>query len=301
LKALPTIRHSVARTFASDLILATLILFGLASCRSEPTSTDTRISFGTSIRVIELILNEITGEVGRVHTLISDSQSPHAFHPKPSDVERLARSSVLFLASPDLDGWAAELVDSEPVYLSELMQADDWLIENSSRNPHFWTDPVIVAHLLRPLTDILCSIDKANCLNFEQNASRFSQDLEELDSRIRSLLDPLAETCMVATQPFFNYFLARYGIDLAGTLETVPGHEPTASQIVKTLDLVSSRGCIGIVAQTRLPASSARLFAGESGLSIAYLDPVGSKNHSTYGELILRNSEILLRLAFKMP
>ncbi len=276
-------------------------MVSLSSCRSDSTSSGTRATFGTSIRAIELILNEITGEAGRVYTLISDAQSPHTFHPRPSDVKRLARSSTLFLAGPDLDGWAEQLVDSEPVYLSELMKADDWLVENSSKNPHFWTDPVIVSHLLHPLTDILCSIEKVNCEEYEQNMNRFSQDLEQLDARIRSRLDPLRDACVVTTQPFFNYFLARYGIDVAGTLEMVPGHEPTASQIVQTLKSVRSRGCIGIIAQTRLPDTSARLFAGETGLPVVYLDPVGSESHTSYSELILQNSEELLRLAVDTP
>lgn len=283
------------------IILATLLTVSLSSCRSDSTSTNARATFATSIRVIELILNEITGEVGRVHTLISDGQSPHAFQPTPSDVERLARSSTLFLASPDLDGWADMLVESETTYLSKLMNTDDWLVENSSNNPHFWTDPVIVAHLLHPLTDILCSFDKANCEEFQQNAGRFSQDLEQLDSRIRSLLQPLRNECVVSTQPFFNYFLARYEIILAGTLEKVPGQAPTAKQILQTLESVRSRGCLGIIAQMRLSDLSAELFASETGLPIVYLDPVGSRSHTSYSELILENSEKLLRLAVDVP
>jgi len=283
-------RWSVLTAIGLAVILISIAQLNCASPDSEQTKS---IRVGTSLRVFELILNEIIGEPNQVLALVGDNQSPHAFHPKPSDAVRMHQARMVILGAPELDGWVSEMSDLNPIYLADHLSQNDWIYSDEVRNPHFWVDPVIVSKLCEPIANELCKNEPSRCNDFLQNARRFQEKLESLDEKLRAITHDLSGFSVYTTQPFFDYFLRRYRIKSAGSLEPIPGQEPPPSRIVRMLknELESPSG--GIVAQVRLPDITARLFQSESGLPIVYLDPIGDSSTDSYSSLLIQNAHLL--------
>ena len=279
-------------SFAFGLLFV-LVSAVLLNCNSRNTEQSGSIRVGTSLRVFELILNEIIGEPNQVLALVGDNQSPHAFHPKPSDAVEMHRANVIILGAPELDGWVSEMSELEPSYLADHLDQNDWIYMDGVRNPHFWVDPLIVKKLCEPVAEKLCKIEPQRCNEFVQNAVRFRAKLESLDNRLRAIMDEIVGARVYTTQPFFDYFLRRYGVESAGSLEPIPGHEPPPSRIVSMLRSESESPSAGIIAQFRLPDVTARLFQTESGLPIVYLDPIGDSSTDSYSNLLIQNAKQL--------
>lgn len=276
----------------SAFILSVLLVCG---CTTEnPTREKARIS--TSLPVFASILDEIVGSDGPVHVLLKDGQSPHGYRPKPSDVRGTADSQILVLGDPDLDGWAEAFGGKETVYLSSLVGDDQWLVTEGVRNPHFWTDPVLIRDIAPAIATSLCGEDTDRCREYRENVVRFQADLDTLDARLSHDLSPLSNAVVVSSQPFMDYFLRRYSIKTIGSLEPIPGKEPTPARLVDLLQTAYDRDCIGILAQKKLPDVSARLFATESGLPIIYLDPVGPHDGHSYVSHIHESAQTILHL-----
>ncbi|GMQ82768.1 MAG: metal ABC transporter substrate-binding protein [Rhodothermia bacterium] len=278
-----------AVSFAFELLLV-LVSAAQLSCNSRNTVQSGSVRVGTSLRVFELILNEIIGEPNQVVALVGDKQSPHAFHPRPSDAIEMHRANVIILGAPELDGWVSDMSELDPIYLADHLDPDDWIYKDGIRNPHFWVDPLIVKKLSEPLAEELCKIEPIRCDDFVRNAARFSAELGSLDERLRTIMDEFLGARVYTTQPFFDYFLRRYGVESAGSLEPIPGHEPPPSRIVRMLNSESESSSAGIIAQVRLPDVVARLFQAESGLPLVYLDPIGESSTDSYSTLLFQNA-----------
>lgn len=273
-------------------ILSFLLVCGCAA--ENPSRRAARIS--TTLPIFASILDVIVGSDGPVHVLLTDSRSPHDYSPRPSDVRGTADSQILVLGDPDLDGWAEAFGSRETVYLSSLMSDDQWLITDGVRNPHFWTDPALIRDIAPAIATALCGEDKKRCTEYRENVARFQVDLDTLNARLSNELRLLSNSVVVSSQPFMDYFLRRYNIKTIGSLEPIPGKEPTPARLVDLLKTAVERDCIGILAQKKLPDVSARLFATESGLPIIYLDPVGSHDGQSYVSQIHESAQILLHL-----
>jgi ABC-type Zn uptake system ZnuABC Zn-binding protein ZnuA len=204
---------------------------------------------------------------------------------------------MLVLGAKELDGWAEEMVETSVIYLSDFVDDGDWITSQGVRNPHFWMDPIAVQHIIPDLTARICVLDEENCEHIKENAARFNQQLERLHVEIESEMRPFSGKQLVTSQGFFDYFLNRYGLISAGTLESIPGHEPTPARIIEILNDARGKAYLGIIAQSRLPDTAARLFRDESGLPLVYLDPVGTRSDTTYASFLLRNVQAL-KLAF---
>lgn len=279
-------------TFSFGLLIVALAI-GQIHCNPRDSDPSISLSVGTSLRVFELIINEIIGENGHVTALVRDNQSPHAFHPRPSDVVKMNRSSTIVLGAPELDGWVSELIDQDPIYLAEHLDAGDWIYESGVRNPHFWTDPLIVKKLALPLAKEFCQIERRQCDEFEQNAEHFIKELEALDEKLHGIMAQFIGARVYTTQPFFDYFLRQYGLESVGSLESIPGNEPPPSRIIRMLKNEKLSPSAGIIAQARLPDVAARLFQSESDLPIIFLDPIGDSNVDSYVELLSRQANQL--------
>ena len=272
-----------------------------ASCSNEKNKSNDLVSIGTSLRVFGLILDELVGEALQVHVLISDAQSPHSFHPRPSEIAQLSEAKTLILGAPELDGWAEELAGTDVLYLADLIAEETWIYERDTRNPHFWMDPMVVHDFLPALAERICDLDEKNCDLVERNARRFAVQLEQLDDRIASEMAALSGKQFVTSQGFFDYFLKRYGIVSAGSLVSVPGHEPTPARIVEMLNRAEREGFTGIIAQSRLPDTAARLFRDESRIPLAYVDPVGNNTDSSYATFLLAITGSLTKTFSERP
>jgi len=175
------------------------------------------------------------------------------------------------------------------------------MVVNGEKDPHFWTDPDVVRSLLPGLRQVLCTLRPEACATYVAREGRLARELAALAAELDNDLAPLSGRCVLSAQPFFQYFLHRFGIREAGTIEPVPGQEPPPAHVAATIERARADDCFGILAQRRLPDTSAKLVHRETGLPIIYLDPIGNADDVSYADYLRRNADILLKTALRSP
>jgi zinc transport system substrate-binding protein len=79
-------------------------------------------------------------------------------------------------------------------------------------NPHIWLDPMLAKHQIDKIRNVMARSDPANADYYNQNADRFSAELDSLDAFIRSELADCDKSDFIAFHDAFIYFSERYGL-----------------------------------------------------------------------------------------
>ncbi len=289
------------------------LILVLAACGDSESSRGEgdRPHFVTTIPPFAMILRPVVDGRGTVERLLEPGASPHTYDPTPSDLRAVTNATALVYGAHHLDGWAADLSASRRLELVDLLPPDVRLSfadggpesrGGSTVDPHFWTDPLAVARLLPALTDTLCALDAQGCPIYRANADSFAARLTTLDAQLDSLTASLRETPVLLAQPFFRYFLRRYGPRLVDVVTPRPGTAPTARDLQHLIERADASGVRGILTQRQLSARGSEAVAEPSVLPLIQLDPLGgTAGRKTYSALMIANARLLRDSLAQVP
>jgi ABC-type Zn uptake system ZnuABC Zn-binding protein ZnuA len=252
-----------------------------------------------------MILKELTGT--EAACLLRAGDSPHTHALRPSSVMEVEQADFFFYGHEHLDRWALDLPQEHIISLNALLPDKFTLTIKSyfgtsrdkilGEDPHFWMDPLAVNALITFLVDTLCVKLPSKCTIFKENALIFSQKLTQLTDQISILVKPLQNKSVLLAQPFFQYYLSRFGINLAGIIEPIPGKEPTAKDIEEMIRVVREKEVTAVLVNEQLSDRAALLISESTGIPVIALDPIGGRTgRSTYNELMAYNTHQLLKL-----
>ncbi|MCX6646310.1 MAG: metal ABC transporter substrate-binding protein [bacterium] len=263
----------------------------------------------TTILPLAMIIREIVGDRGTVTSLLQPGSSPHTYEPKPSDVITVESSDCFFYVSQNLDGWATSFTNENMVGVLEMVPEelrrsfeeqphqdegghDD---DHHGLDPHFWTDPLTVKAVIPKLAEKLAEIDPSGKDVYMENSRRFSEELDNLNNEVAGMLEPFRGESVILMHPSFGYFLNRYGLSLAGSVELVPGSEPSPAYLAGLLQIINERNIKAIFNEPQLPRSAADMLSEETGLPIFTLDPNGGvEGRDNYRDLTLYNTNVFV-------
>ncbi len=254
--------------------------------------------FVVTINPVEYILSEIVGNKGDIIRLVPSGASPHTYSPKPSQVYKSRNSQAMLYVSNNLDSWVKSIPANNKIELLKLLPNKYKLWYNKSKgiiDPHFWTDPMAVRALLPNLVKILIEINPANKAYYKQKSKIFSDKLLKLNNKISTMLKDLKREHIFLFHPSFRYFLKRYGLSYSGSIEEIPGNEPTPKDIQKLVKKIKVTGAKAIFSEPQLPKRPAKIIAEACNLKIYYLDPLGNNMIENYKDLILSNTRVLIK------
>lgn len=286
--------------FVGVVVLALVGLFGCGE--DAPSPAPDHPHYVTTIHPLASIVAPVVGERGSVTTLLVAGDAPHTYEPRSSDVQRAEEGTAVLYGAPHFDAWAADLPASHHVALLDLVPAEyrlpaaseDPTTDAVTIDPRFWTDPLAVRALLPALTDTLCALDTAGCTTYEANADSFSAELAELDTTLRAQLDSVRTAPVLLAQPFFQYFMHRYGPQLAGVVEPNPAQEPSPRAQQALIEHAHREGAQALFVQNQLSSSAVETVAEGAGLPVDTLDPVGgTAGRQSYDELLRYNARTI--------
>jgi len=278
-------------------------ILAIATLLTITVSISAQSRFVTTIYPFKVIIQEIVGKTEGVEEILPPGASPHTYELRPSELKEIEKATAFFYGSANLDGWAAEINTTHRIELLNILPKKNQLaLKNFSGSkeikgvdPHFWTDPLTVKAMLPALVDTLCRIDTTNSAVYRQNSLQFSMQLDNLTQLIKESLAGIPNKGVLLAHPFFQYYLKRFGFDLIGTIETIPGSEPTPRELKQIIDLAKQQQLKLILTQPQISDRPAQLIAEATGAKIVQLDPIGGvPGRETYDELLLYNTTMLL-------
>ena len=291
------------------LISSTLSLLAAACAEAPPA----RVAYAVSIHPLHAILSELCAGRAEVRRLATPGVSPHTYAPQPADARTATKALALFYVSEDLDGWAAQVPAAKTLAVAALVPEElrlPWMADahdhgeetahevSTSWNPHFWGDPDAVRAVLPALVAELAALDPEGEPTYQANAERFAAELEALEVRIAETLAPVMGRPVAVFHPSWDYFLRRFGIPIAGTIEPFPGKEATAKYLKALIARLSEAKVRVLCTEPQLPRRPAEVVAeacenatpGRT-VRICEIDPIGGvPGRVTYAELLEYNA-----------
>lgn len=315
----------------SRLVVLVLLgaLVGLVACQTPRDASDGAPRYVTTIAPFAMILEPIVDGRGSVVRLLDPGASPHTHDLRPSDLRLAEGSAAVVYGAESLDAWAADLPAPRRFELMAMLPERVRLPFDPSGavvrgdapdpgapegpdprdrheahgghdpgqiDPHFWTDPEAVKALLPALTDSLCAVDAPGCATYRANADTFATRLDALDAQVSATLAPVRDVPVMTAQPFFGYFLRRYGPSLRGVVEPQPAKEPSPRQIAARVATARRDSVRAIFVQRQLPPRAAEAVAEAAQIPIHTLDPLGGvAGRTSYADLLLYNADVIHR------
>ena len=206
------------------ITLLLVIVIMSVSCGKKPEAEKSeKVYYAATTHALGAILNELCQGIGECRVILQPGASPHTYSPVPSDIAASTKAKAVFYADENADGWAKNLnnkvlvrmlgmvPDSLLVHFEHVCEHSEGHEEHDHDlegiDPHFWTDPFTVKHILPKLTDTLCSLDPQNAEKYKANSAAFSKKLDALCQRVQKELAPFKGRAVFLFHPSFLYLL----------------------------------------------------------------------------------------------
>ncbi len=207
---------------------------------------------------LRALTEAVGGDLVEVDALARGGQNAHDLEVRPSLMVKVRRAQLLVMNGLDLDQWAEIVVQgaNNPnvifgapgrVDASQgllVLEAPKTRLDRSMGdvhpygNPHYTLDPAVAPTVTANILDGLARVAPPLRPAFERNRQEFLRRLEQAMARWSSTLAPLRGSKVVVDHNMWIYFLTRFGLTQAGTIEERPGIPPTPAHLTKLIQLM---------------------------------------------------------------
>jgi ABC-type Zn uptake system ZnuABC Zn-binding protein ZnuA len=158
-------------------------------------------------------------------------------------------------------------------------------------NPHYTLDPGMAPAVTANILDVLARVAPQHRAAFERNRQAFLGRLDEAMGRWTKTLEPFKGARLIVDHNMWPYFLTRFGLVQAGTIEERPGIPPTPAHLGKLIAVMKGERVKVVVAAPWSDLKLAERVAQDGGGRVVTLaSSVGAlKGTSTYLEMVDHN------------
>ena len=291
-------------------IVALLGALALAGALAGWAAAASKVRVVTSLPDLKALTEAVGGDLVEVESLARGTQNPHDIEVRPSLMLKLRRADLLVRNGVGGDPWVepllvgaqnAQIFPGAPGYVDASagipILAPTGPVDRSrgdihpEGNPHYSLDPALVAPVTQNILDGLKRVSPGNAARFDDQRRSFLSRIDADLARWRKTLDPLRGAKIVTYHEDFNYFLNRFGLVLAGTIEDRPGIPPSPTHLANLIRLMKEQGVKVIIAEPYADRSTVDLVARDSGARALILPSAvgGVKGADTYAQMIDHN------------
>ncbi|MCI5071934.1 metal ABC transporter substrate-binding protein [bacterium] len=258
----------------------------------------------TSTSTLEAIVKQITSK-DQVTALVKGSQDAHYIQAKPSYIAKLRKADLLIsiglgledtwlnkiiLSSRNVDlqsGKKGRLVAGQVVTPIEVPQGTVTRAMGDVHpegNPHILLDPIRVLDVVKAIEKKLSQLNPENSTAYQKNVLRFEQNLDSKMKQWKTQLSSLKNKSVVTYHTTLNYFLQRFGLEHAASIEPKPGIPPTAKHIQSLMTQIQQKKLSCILMESFFDPTPAKTIAQKTKIRVVNVAPEygGLKKQSSY-------------------
>ncbi len=259
---------------------------------SPQLSEAAKIRVVTTNTDLKAFTEAIGGDLVEVESLARGDQNPHDIELRPSFMLRLRRADLLIVNGAGLDEAVAERL-SVGAHNARLLPGTDGYVDASrgvalgwapagkldrsmgdvhpEGNPHYAWDPLNAPVVTANILEGLKRVDPRHTALFEARRKEFLDRLQEAVERWQKTLAPFKRTQLVLYHADRQYFLRRFGLELAGTVEDRPGIPPSPVHLANLIRSMKEQKVRLVIADPFSDQKVAELVAREGGAKLLVL------------------------------
>jgi zinc transport system substrate-binding protein len=281
---------------ATLLLIACLLPAGCAACRRR--SQPQREVAATVFPVYDLV-RRVAGDRLTVRLILAPGLDPHEYEPRPQDVAGLSEAGLIFAVGLGLDPWAGTLAraagagEARVFELGPLMDPilapQDVIRAEPMIDPHFWTDPVRARRAVDVIVGALDSLDPQGGPFYRDRGEALKRSLSALHGEISRTAETWRHRRLVTFHGSLFYFAERYGLQVVGVVQPVPGSEPTAQHVTALVSLLRAPEPPVLLIEPEMDAQLARSLARDTGVRLHEVDTLGGRSAGASYEELMRS------------
>jgi zinc/manganese transport system substrate-binding protein/manganese/iron transport system substrate-binding protein len=276
--------------------MATLALVLLAACDTGSSTSTTRTSTTSGLNVvatttqIRSMAEAVLGDRGTVSSILTPGADAHEFEPKPSTVQTIAESDLVFKNGIGLDDWVDKLIANAggerpliTVTLGIPLRAGEEKAEQGLSDPHVWLNAGNAITMTANIRDALIQADPTNEVTYRANAEAYTGKLRDLDKYIKDQIAtiPPENRKMVTNHDAFGYYIDAYGLTFVGSIipSMSTGAQPSAQDVAGLISKLKAEKVKAIFLESSINPSLARQIGSDAGVKVIdnlYGDSLGA-------------------------
>jgi len=160
-------------------------------------------------------------------------------------------------------------------------------------DPHIWLNPVYAQLQVKNIANALSNSDPTNKNYYQSNAAIYNQELNLLDTKIRTELSG-CKTDFITFHDAFSYFSEEYGLTQHTIISSTDSHgEVTLQTLENIISLARELNIKVIFAEESTSTKTSQVIADEIGGKVLVLSPLEIVSDETYVEKMTQNLENL--------
>ncbi len=163
-------------------------------------------------------------------------------------------------------------------------------------NPHAWQSIAAAKVYVANIAAAFCSVDVANCADFEANAAAYSEELTALDAEVRDAISAIPESrrVVVVAHDAYQYFARDYGLRFLSPVGLSTESEASAADVAGLIREIRDQNASAVFAENIADSRLVEQIASEAGLALGgtlYSDALSEPDGpaSTYVEMMRAN------------
>jgi zinc transport system substrate-binding protein len=267
------------KSFLGFAVIAAIVLFsGKAQLLAD---TQEKIPVFVSIIPHAYFVERIGGSLVEANVLVGEGQSPATYEPTPRQMAGLGRSRIYFRAGTPFEKGFIDTVrrNFETLNIVDLRSGIPLRYFKSeekgkeiSADPHIWLNPRYTKIQAVTICNALSEVYPENSTRFVANLQGLLEDLDELDTRIATILKPFKGKNVYVFHPAFGYFCDAYGLTQVA-IET-EGKEPAPREMVSFIRRAKRDKVTTIFVQPQYTKREAEEVARAIGGSVVPINPL---------------------------
>lgn len=265
------------------IIIVSAVLF--FSCGTTKETEPSGLTVTVSILPQKTFVEKIAGDDVDVQVLVPPGASPESYTLLPSRLKKISRSQVWFrMGHIGFErSWLDKIAEINPdIQIIDLSEGLDLIIGEEKQHgdhvhpegvdPHFWLSPGMVKQMAQKMTGVLTMLNPEKSSEYQANYKKFSKEADDLDKKIRSMLQDYQGRSFITFHPSLTYFARDYGLNQV-PLES-GGKEPTPQHMAGVVELARQENIGVIYIQNEFDKEHARVFAEEINGKIVEVRPL---------------------------
>ena len=313
-------RESIFLRNAGALILAVILALTPASLVSCGIKRDDGISVVATNFALYDFARAVCGERANVTMLLAPGAESHDFEATLSEIAKIAEAELFVYVGGESEEWTKdvfEAVESVGERVNSLRTIDlvETLVEGKGHSSHdghdhdshevdehIWTSIPNAVTIIGEIARRMSEISPENSEYFENRASEYISELEQIDSEILSLVNSAERRTIIVADRFpLRYFAERYGIEYYAAFDGCSSDtEPTLAMVNFLVERVRDAGGVIFVMESGVGAC-AEAVSRETGAEILTLHSAHNVSREeletgvTYADLMRQNLDVLSR------
>ena len=292
-------------------VTALILLAGLLVAGAEGAS---KVRVVASLPDLKALTEAVGGDLVEVDSLARGTQNPHDIEVRPSLMLKLRRADLLVRNGVGGDPWVepllrggqnAQIFPGAPGYVDASVGipilAPTGPVDRSrgdvhpEGNPHYTLDPANVPRITQNIVDGLKRVAPGNAAAFDEQRRAFLARLDGDLARWQQTMEPFRGARVVTYHEDMNYFLNRFGLALAGTIEDRPGIPPSPTHLANLIRQIKDQRIKVVIAEPWADRKTIELVARDGGAQALVLPGAvgGVKGTDTYTQMIDYNVNAL--------